>query len=179
VQEPDPSVVRAAARGDVAAFTEVVRTLQAPVWRFLVHLVGDPALAEDLTQEVFLKVHRQLRAFRYRSHLSTWVLAIARNAGIDALRRRERRARLLTELEPPTPTGDRSAAIEVTAALESLSVPHRDAFLLIELLGLSYREAGVVLRVPEGTVKSRVHHARRHLVAWMAAGDDEEAAGAV
>lgn len=178
MQEPDPGVVRAAARGDTAAFTEVVRTLQAPVWRFLVHLVGDPALAEDLTQEVFLKVHARLRTFRYRSHLSTWVLAIARNAGIDALRRRDRRARLLTELPPPAPAPDRTGALEVTAALESLSTPQRDAFLVVELLGMSYREAGVALGVPEGTVKSRVHHARRHLVAWMEAGEEQGAADA-
>ncbi len=167
--EPEPDIVRAAASGDQAAFAELMRGLQAPVWRFLRHLVGDAALAEDLTQETFVRVYRKLGSFRYRAKFSTWVFQIARNAGIDAIRSRQRRLRLVDQLKPDRPIvrpGPETKA-EVDAALASLSPKLREAFLAVEVLGLGYREAGQALGVPEGTVKSRVHHARNGLVAWL------------
>ena len=168
--EPDPDVIRAAANGDTAAFEELVRGYQSQVWRFLRHLLGDAALAEDITQETFLRVYRKLDTFRYRSKFSTWVFRVARNAGVDALRSRQRGERLLTVVEPRSqepPSGE--LRVEIEAALQSLTPKLREAFVLIEALGLSYREAGRALGVPEGTVKSRVFHARERLVAWMEA----------
>src|SRR6185503_1351136 len=90
VEEPDPTVVRAAAAGDLEAFDALVRMYQQPVWRFLCRLVRDPALAEDLAQETFLRAFRKLDTFAHQSRFSTWLFQIARNAGIDALRRRDR-----------------------------------------------------------------------------------------
>jgi len=85
MEEPDPATVRAAAAGDVDAFVGLVRVHQAPVWRFLRHLVGDDALAEDLTQETFLRVHQRLRSFDGRSRFLD--LAVPRGP-----QRRRRRA---------------------------------------------------------------------------------------
>jgi RNA polymerase sigma factor (sigma-70 family) len=175
VQEPDPQVIRAAARGDLDAFSELVRTHQAVVWRFLRHLVRDPALAEDLTQETFLRVYRRLASFRFRSRFSTWLLQIARNVGIDALRSRDRGRALLQALPVPATVGDPSAAYELSAAVGSLNLRLREVFVLVEVLGLSYREAGAALGIPEGTVKSRMFHARRQLVAWLAASEGGDA----
>lgn len=172
--EPEPDTIRAAVRGDLTAFEELVRANQAPVWRFLRHLVGDPTLAEDLTQETFLRVHRSLRSFRFQSKFSTWLFSIARNAAIDALRARDRRQRLVEEAPRPQATADAAARVELDACVASLDPTHREAFVLVEVFGLTYRESGQALGVPEGTVKSRVHHARRRLVAWMTT--DEEAA---
>ncbi len=87
--EPDPRTLRAAAAGDVDAFDELVEGYRVPVWRYLTHLVADRALAEDLTQETFLRMYRHLDDFAGRSRFSTWVFRIARNLGIDALRRRD------------------------------------------------------------------------------------------
>lgn len=179
MQEPDPRVVRAAARGDAGAFETLVRGYQAPLWRFLCHLVGDPQLAEDLAQETFLRVHRRLRQFRFRSKFSTWVFAIARNAAIDALRSRQRRTRLLDALQPAGDVADPSTSVEVAAGVASLQPALREAFLLVEVVGLTYREAGETVGVPEGTVKSRVFRARSQLVAWLTAGEAEEAGGAL
>lgn len=168
--EPDPRTIRAAARGDVGAFEKLVRGYQDPVWRFLTHLLSDAALAEDITQETFLRVHRRLRQFRFQSRFSTWVFAIARNAGVDELRARGRRARLLDALPADRPTAGPAGALELAEGVASLPEMLREAFLLVEVVGLTYREAGEAVGVPEGTVKSRMFRARRHLVDWLSAG---------
>lgn len=177
MEEPDPVVVRAAAAGDLDAFDALVRLYQQPVWRFLCHLVRDPALAEDLAQETFLRAYRRLDGFAHQSRFSTWLFQIARNAGIDALRRRERDARLLTVVPVPGDGATPELGAELDAGLASLSPKLREAVLVVEVLGYRYREAAVILGVPEGTVKSRVHAAREQLVAWFAAGTDQEGTG--
>lgn len=174
MNEPDPEVIRAAAAGDTAAFEGLVRAYQAHVWRFLRHLLSDPELAQDITQETFVRVYRRLATFRFDSKFSTWVFQVARNAGIDALRSRQRRDRLTAVLQPRGRASepDGQLSVELQAALQSLGPRLREAFLAIEVLGLTYREAGEALGVPEGTVKSRVFKARRQLVTWMRAGEE-------
>ena len=170
MEEPDPGVVRAAAAGDVRAFETLVRTYQAPVWRFLRRLLGDDGLAEDVTQETFVRVHQKLRTFNNRSRFSSWVFAIARNAGIDAVRSRDRRAAResrATVVAHASP----EAGSELDAALATLPRDLREALLVVEVLGLSYVEAATLLGAPAGTVKSRVHRARVRLLGWMAAGE--------
>jgi RNA polymerase sigma-70 factor (ECF subfamily) len=179
MDEPDPVAIRAAASGDVAAFEGLVRDYQTMVWRYLRHFLGDPDLALDVTQETFVRVFRRLDSFRHQSKFSTWLLQIARNAGIDAIRGRDRRARLLTEVPPSSPSADPVTGAELEAALAVLDASRREPLLLVEVTGLTYREAAVVLGIPEGTVKSRVHSARRELLAWWRADDDGPATGEV
>lgn len=175
MQEPDPQLIRAAADGDLDAFEAIVRAYQAHIWRFLRHLLADPALAEDITQETFIRVHGKLRTFRFQSKFSTWLFQIARNAGIDALRSRDRRRGLL-EAVPDTPAQpDPGGQLEIKQALASLPARQREAFTLVEIFGLTYREAGAAIGAPEGTVKSRVFHARRQLIAWLQAAEGGEA----
>src|SRR5829696_1386857 len=127
VQEPDPRVIRAAAQHDQAAFGEIVRAYQAHVWRFLRHLLNDDALAEDLTQETFIRIYRKLHTFQFRSKFSTWVLNVARNAGTDELRSRRRRARLVDALATPPPTPrDPLLRIEVEEAVATLTPTLRE-----------------------------------------------------
>lgn len=168
--EPDPRTVAAAAAGEVSAFEELVEGYRVPVWRYLTHLVADRALAEDLTQETFLRVFRSLPDFEGRSRFSTWVFRIARNLAVDALRRRERRDLLPVRLgrqlrEVPS----HEAEVAFFSVVAQLETSVRDALLLVEILGLSYREVGEVVGVPEGTAKSRVFRARRDLAARLAA----------
>ncbi len=173
MEEPDPALLRAAAAGDLDAFEALVRIYQQPIWRFLCHLVRDQALAEDLAQETFLRAFRNLGGFAHQSRFSTWLFQIARNAGIDALRRRERRSRLLEVAPEAGPRPSPEAGAELNAGLEALSPKLREALLVVEVLGYRYREAALILGVPEGTVKSRVHQARERLVAWMSADSGE------
>jgi RNA polymerase sigma-70 factor (ECF subfamily) len=176
VHETDPALIRAAAAGDLTAFEQIVRAHQQEVWRFLRRLLGDDGAAEDVTQETFLRVYQRLPGFAFRAKFSTWVFQVARNAGIDELRARERRSRLAGAL-PPSPgatSGAAEATVELDAALATLAVDLREALLLIEVLGLHYAEAATVLSVPVGTVKSRVFAARARLVDWARAGEAAE-----
>jgi RNA polymerase sigma-70 factor (ECF subfamily) len=179
VHETDPALIRAAAAGDLAAYEQIVREHQQPVWRFLRRLLSDDGAAEDVAQETFLRVYRRLPSFEFRSRFSTWVFQVARNAGIDELRARRRREQLLDAVAaaPAATAGGAEARVEIAAALASLPVDLREALLLIEVLGLPYAEAAIVLAVPEGTVKSRVFTARVRLARWARADDVDEPAG--
>jgi RNA polymerase sigma-70 factor (ECF subfamily) len=172
VDEPEPAVIRAAIAGDHAAFEQLVRAYQQLVWRYLRRLLGDDTLAEDVAQETFLRLYRRLPTYGFQAKFSSWVIQVARNAGIDELRRRGRAERLVAAMPPrPTVTGAADVRAELDAALATLPTGLREALLLIEVLGLRYREAAVVLGVPTGTVKSRVYAARVRLHRWAADGD--------
>ncbi|CAN5294963.1 MAG: RNA polymerase sigma factor [Acidimicrobiia bacterium] len=167
MDEPDPGLIRAAAKGDHDAFAQLVRAHQTMVWHFLCRLLDDRSLAEDVTQETFIRVFMRLPTFSYRSRFSTWVFAIARNAGIDALRARNRRDRLAhsvadvnRDLSLSSPAGQ----IDLEMSIAALPTKLREAFLLVEVSGLRYDEAANVLRIPVGTVKSRIYHARQALI---------------
>jgi RNA polymerase sigma-70 factor (ECF subfamily) len=155
--------------GDLVAFEGLVRMYQGPVFRFLRNLLGDASLAEDVAQETFIRAYERRASFRFDSGWSTWVFQIARNAGLDAVRSRTRRLRLVERLMPSPPRTDPTARVELDEALASLSPKLREALLVVEVLGLTYREAADVLRAPEGTVKSRVFQARQRLLAWLEA----------
>lgn len=174
MEEPEPALIRAATQGDLDAFTVLVGAYQEPVWRFLVRLVGDEGVAEDLGQETFLRAHRGLRGFRHESRFSTWIFAIARNAATDHRRGAARQDRMFRVLGATAPVDGPDTEVEVRLGLDALSPKLREALVTIEVLGLRYREAAVVLGVAEGTVKSRVFQARRELARWMSADDRGE-----
>ena len=169
----------AAGDGDRRALAAFVRSSQAEVWRLCAHLV-DPGAADDLTQEVYLRAVPALERFRGESSARTWLLTIARRTCADHLRRRIRRRRLVERVAATTAPAD---AIEPDVAegvarhdldrlVETLEPGRRDAFVLTQVLGLSYADAAEVLDVPVGTIRSRVARARAELVARLA-GDSE------
>ncbi|MEU2662055.1 sigma-70 family RNA polymerase sigma factor [Micromonospora sp. NPDC007220] len=157
----------AARDGDPVAQAAFVRLTQAEVWRFTAALV-DPDSADDLTQDTYLRAFRALPAFEGRSSARTWLLGIARRACADHLRTVVRRRRLgerlaadaWTDRPHPDPAGQLGAADLV----RRLSAERRAAFVLTQLLGLSYAEAAAVEGVPVGTIRSRVARARNDLV---------------
>ncbi|SCL52815.1 RNA polymerase sigma-70 factor, ECF subfamily [Micromonospora citrea] len=157
----------AARDGDPVAQAAFVRLTQAEVWRFAAALV-DPDSADDLTQETYLRAFRALPAFEGRSSARTWLLGIARRACADHLRTVVRRRRLAERLAAdswrdrshPDPAGQLGAADLV----RRLPAERRGAFVLTQLLGLSYAEAAAVEGVPVGTIRSRVARARNDLV---------------
>lgn len=169
--------------GSQPAFEQIVRRYQRPVLSLLVRLTGDRALAEDLAQETFVKAFRNLAAFDVTRRLSTWILRIAHNTGIDAMRRRRIRAVSLdtgprpddpTPPEPAaplTPDPVERAALQraLEAALATLRPDQREAVALRYEEGLSFDEIGQVLRIPEVTARSHVHRARKELARLLAA----------
>src|ERR671919_634287 len=174
-REPEPETVRMARAGDLGAFEELVRDHQADVYRLALRLVRDRPTAEDVTQEAFSHAYRSLGRFRGGSKFSTWLFRIARNCAVDAIRRRERQRRRDHAAAPePAPEGEPSPPASIDNAIEGLPPELREAFVLIEVIGLSYREAGVVLGVLAGTLKSRMHRARRLLVTALEEADTGE-----
>ncbi|MEV1331095.1 sigma-70 family RNA polymerase sigma factor [Micromonospora costi] len=158
--------------GDPAAQAAFVRLTQVEVWRFTAALV-DPDSADDLTQETYLRAFRALPAFEGRSSARTWLLGIARRACADHLRsvvrRRRLDDRLTADAHTDRPYPDPAGQLGAADLLHRLPAERRGAFVLTQLLGLSYAEAAAVEGVPVGTIRSRVARARDELVA--AVGD--------
>jgi RNA polymerase sigma-70 factor (ECF subfamily) len=141
------------------------------VWRLCAQLVSRDQ-ADDVTQEVYLRAYRALPAFRGDSSARTWLLSIARRTCADAVRDLRRRRRLATRLEPPEVEADFARAVSVEGLLAGLDPERRLAFVLTQVIGLSYAEAADVCECPVGTIRSRVARARADLVARL-----DEAAG--
>ena len=158
----------AARAGDAAAQAAFVRATQGELWRFTSALV-DPAAADDLTQETYLRAFKALPSFEGRSGVRTWLLGIARRTCADHLRavvrRRRLDARLAAQAWTEVPSGDPAHRLSTSDLLSRLSEERRTAFVLTQLLGLSYAEAAEVADVPVGTIRSRVARARDELVA--------------
>lgn len=156
----------AARDGDPVAVAHLVRATQSDVRRLCAHLVG-AAEADDLAQETFERALRALPGYRGQAPVRTWLLAIARRTCMDALRRATRRRRLVERLQRQ-PVDLAPSAFGQVAELDlvrSLDPKWRSAFVLTQLLGLSYSEAAEVCDVPIGTIRSRVARAREQLVA--------------
>lgn len=156
----------AARDGDQLALTAWIRRTQADVWRFCAHLV-DAEEADDLTQDVYLRAHRALPAFRGDASARTWLLAIARRTCADAVRRRQRHRRLADALPSARPAADHSPTVELVDLLDQLDPKLRTPFVLTQVVGLSYAETAEVCDCAVGTVRSRVARARHRLLAHL------------
>jgi len=170
--DPVTGLALLARAGDGAAQAAFVRATQAEVWRFTAALV-DPGSADDLTQETYLRAFRALAGFEGRSSVRTWLLGIARRACADHLRavvrRRRLDARLAAQALTEVPHPDPAHRLGTSDLLKNLSEERRTAFVLTQVLGLSYAEAAAVEDVPVGTIRSRVARARDELVTAIAA----------
>lgn len=171
MRDPDPRTVQRARRGDLLAFEDLVREFQADAFRFAWHLTRDRQLAEDVTQEAFLRAFRFLGGFRGDRKFGSWLFSIVRNCAMDALRRANRPESPWDE-RVPRGVADSSARVELEAALRAVSSEHREAFLLVEVFGLSYQEAADVLHLRVGTVKSRMHRARQAMMSALVVEED-------
>ncbi|HXF98925.1 MAG TPA: sigma-70 family RNA polymerase sigma factor [Gaiellaceae bacterium] len=172
--QPDPGVLRKAQRGDERAFAVIVRAYEQPVFTYILRLVGDRALAEDLTQEVFLRVFQGLPGFSLRSRFTTWLFQVAKNRVLDELRALERRPRGVVALDdiPPLEVVDapleRSETIDaVWRAVEQLNPDLKMALLLRDVVGLSYTEIAETLEITLATVKWRIYKAREEVQAAL------------
>ena len=175
MQEPDPQLLNAAKAGDLHAFERIVRRYQADVLRLALHVVHDMGAAEDATQETFIRAFRFLHRYRGDSKFSTWLLSIARNCALDELRRSTRGGWPKDDFDETEAARDSHAqvGIEIRDALSDLPLELREAVILIDMFGMSYREAATIVKIAEGTVKSRVHRARRLLVETLSPAEEE------
>ena len=173
----DASLVRQVQSGGTAAFAHLVRRYQDRVFNACLRMCRNPADAEDLTQDVFLKAFDKIRTFEGKSGFYTWLFRIAVNVSLS--HRRKSRLRLVESLNGDGETGpasDRVADLRadnpaeaaqrhelrrrVAETLGSLEDHHRVILVLRDLQGCDYEQIGQIMDVPRGTVKSRVHRAR-------------------
>jgi len=160
-------------------FEHLLRLRHDEMRRFAHHLVGDPDRAQDALQEAYLKAFRAFDRFREREPDASvrWLSSIVYHSCIDELRRAKRRrvtgSRLDSSVVDPVPGPERTVPTQVAVreALARLSADSRAAVLLVDEIGLSYRAAAEILRIPEGTVASRLSGARAAL--RSALGDRE------
>ena len=168
----------AARDGDEPSLAGFVRASQADVHRLAAHLV-DPASADDVTQEVYLRAIPALARYRGEAPARAWLLTITRRTCADVIRRRGRRRRLwqrLIDQPDPARTEGRPEVGGDTALeelLDDLDPDRREAFVLTQVLGLAYAEAAEVCGVPVGTIRSRVSRARSDLVAAVRAAEED------
>jgi len=163
----DAALLAAAKDGDLDAFEALVRAHSGAVYAHALRFFGDVGAAEDVAQEVWIKVYRSLSTFDERARFSTWLYRITRNACLDAVRAGKRRPVPIEVVDTIPVPGDLADQVALTASVEAamtaLQPEDRDAFSAVALFGLTYIEAGEQLGVPAGTVKSRVFRARRSL----------------
>ncbi len=170
----DDMRIRAAVDGDLDAFEALVRAHTGAVYAHALRFFGDPTTAEDVAQEVWIKVYRSLATFDERARFSTWLHRVTRNACLDAARASKHRPAPVEVFDTVALPGDLADEVALTASVEAamatLQPEDRDAFSAVALFGLTYAEAADQLGVPAGTVKSRVFRARRSLAHALGMG---------
>jgi RNA polymerase sigma-70 factor (ECF subfamily) len=176
--EQDAQLVQRCLQGDGSAWEELVRRHTRRIYNVCYRFVGNPTEAEDISQEVFLRVYRTLGSYRSaHGGFATWMTSVTRNLLIDHYRR-TKRDRLTDSLEDKMPVVENKESLarrpdqhallgelsgQVQSALTKLSPELREAVILRDLQQLEYAEIQQVLGVPEGTVKSRINRGRIEL----------------
>src|SRR5512133_1155095 len=118
--QPDPGVLRKAQRGDERAFSLILRAYETPVFNYVLRLVnGDRSLAEDLTQEVFLRVYQGLPKFSLRCKFTTWLFQVTKNRVLDEMRASERRPRAVVTIDDAPPLEGLDAPGERVEAMDA------------------------------------------------------------
>ena len=175
--------IRLAQRGDAAAFEHLYRSHSRRVYALCLRMTGNPAIAEDLTQDVFLQVFRKIQTFRAESAFSTWLYRLAVNI---VLMRRRMKGLKETSLEARSETGDTFHRREIgrrdqrvsgvvdrlslRRALRQLPRGYRQIFFLHDVLGYEHHEIAEALGCSIGNSKSQLHKARRRLRTILQSG---------
>ena len=186
--ETDAHLVARALAGSQEAFRDLVLRFERPVYSLIARMVQDPATAEDLAQEAFVKAYRSLHTYDASRKLSSWLFKIAHNTTIDHLRRHvpdtvsleapqdeEGRGGLAAVLSddsvenPAAAAERRDMARSLERAISRLRPEYREAVVLFYLEGATYQEICDVTGLPLGTVKTNLHRARKELAAEMSA----------
>jgi RNA polymerase sigma-70 factor (ECF subfamily) len=174
--EDDRVLVERAASGDGGAFEELVRRFGAKVYRLAYRLVRDPDTAQDVLQETFLAVHRNIGSFRFESAFSSWLYRVAYNTALMRLRK-DRSLAEDTSLEAALEERGRELAVDlsdraddivsrreslviVQRTLDRLPEAYRTVFVLRDLEGMSTEEVADIMEITPATVKMRLHRAR-------------------
>jgi RNA polymerase sigma-70 factor, ECF subfamily len=170
LEQPDPDVLRRAQRGDERAFALILRAYETPIFNYVYRIVGDRALAEDLTQDVFVRVFQALPRFSLRCKFTTWLFQVTKNRVLDELRARERRPHAVIAIEDAPrleivdPPVERLETVEALwRAVRDLNPDLKMALLLRDIAGMPYNEIADSLEITLATVKWRIFKAREEV----------------
>lgn len=164
----DETLMENLRRGDMQAFDELYARHRQPLFNFILRLLQDAALAEDVFQETYMRVLENADRFNPRGKFSTWLYTVAHNLCMDELRRQSTSIPAEQMAEPPVrdphdlllKREDEAAAHQLLAALQ----PHLRSVVVLRVLhDYSQEETAKIVGVPVGTVKSRLHHALKQL----------------
>jgi len=174
----DEELIAAFQQEDAAAFDEIVRRYRDPLYNFVVRLLGDTLFSEDIVQETFVRVYRNKHRYHQVAKFSTWIYTIASNLAKTEMRRRkvrnffsisskgneERDYDIIDQGVDVEKTVDGRVRTElILREIEKLPLHFKEAVLLRDVQDLSYEEIAEILKVPLGTVKSRVNRGRTRL----------------
>jgi RNA polymerase sigma-70 factor (ECF subfamily) len=169
-QASDGDLLWRTAQGDEAAFTALYRRRQGPVYRFALHMSGSPAVAEDVTQEVFLELMRDPAGYDpERGPLASYLYGMTRNLVLRALRTRPEGPPEAAAPDLVEDLARRDAIAAVRRAVLTLPPRYREVVVLCDLEEMNYAEAAVALGCAVGTVRSRLHRARALLAGKLGA----------
>lgn len=176
VQEDDRALLKRVAAGDKGAMKLLYERHHAGLLTFVESRLRDPMEAFDVVQDTFLDVWRSASRHEERSSVKTWMFSIARNKTIDRFRRKGREIPLDEDFDPPDPMPNAEAVIEaasdaalVRACIDKLSPTHARAIRLAFYEDMGYAEIAELEQVPEGTIKTRIFHAKKLLMQCLAA----------
>ena len=166
------ALLKAIAAGDEKALERLFASAQARIFRFLMRIVKNQAIAEELLNEVFLSVWQHARRYEGRSEPMTWILSIAHNKAVSALRKRTEVVGIDDEVASDLPAEDdlpdvvaqkHDKSAQMRACMAELSVDHRTILDLVYYQEQSVAETAQILDIPESTVKTRMFYARKKL----------------
>jgi RNA polymerase sigma-70 factor (ECF subfamily) len=166
--DPLRALLAAAIEGDDVAVAALVRATQPAIWRMCARL-GDAAEVEDLVQETYIRALGALDSYRGDAPTLVWLLSIARRVCADHVRRQQRRRRLHDRLVARRAVTQAPEIVD--DLIDQLTPDRREAFVLTQLVGLSYEEAAQAIGCPLGTVRSRVARARADLMRTLAGAE--------
>ena len=166
-RDSEADLVRRARRGEVEAFEDLYRGHVGRIYAVILRMVADPALAEELTQEAFVRAWGRLASFRGTSAFGTWLHRLSVNVALDALRARRRWRERFSD-EPPArppaaPASDPADALDLEQAIAMLPPRARAVFVLHDVEGYKHREIARLLELSVGACKAHLHRARRRL----------------
>lgn len=171
--QSEMEMMAAIARGDEMAFGQLYYLYSKPAYNYILRLLYDPEIAEDILQEVFLAVWKSARGFKGNSQVKTWIFRIAHNQAVSWLRKHKQHVKIdaVTGLSmgetPEQEMMEKMKYQEVQKSLEMLSEKHRAVIELAFAFDMNYAEISEVLGCPIGTVKSRMSYALRYLSALL------------
>lgn len=165
----EDELIKKSQAGDEKAFAELFSLNRNKIFRHALSILKDEEYAEDVTQESFLKAFLHIKEFRSQASFGTWLYRIAHNLALNRIKKKKepRLERDVAAAHVEDSPQTRELQKQIDEAIKRLSPKHREVFILYECQKYSQKEIAALLKVPPGTIRSRLYYARRHIRAIL------------